>query len=165
MEDDLDRWEARKAQEATEQTQFSVPQSIYLSWIRQELDDEQACMELPFMILVVISFTLMAVLALSQHVVLSVEQAIEQDIMQNANFAFNEYMGHKTLVDVHSFGDFWSWLRLGFVPLVLPRGWGYSERRVPDVTSVFGLSDTAVQAPNAWDFENRYRAPVAGDYL
>ena len=73
MEDDLDRWEARKAQEATEQTQFSVPQSIYLSWIRrllgvlgasgdsdgeanpsctrQELDDEQACMELPFMIL------------------------------------------------------------------------------------------------------------------
>ena len=29
---------------------------------------------------------LLQVLALSQHVVLSVEQAIEQDIMQNANF-------------------------------------------------------------------------------
>ena len=40
--------------------------------------------------------------------------------------------GHKTLVAVHSFGDFWSWLRLGLVPLVLPRGWVYSERRVPD---------------------------------
>ena len=41
--------------------------------------------------------------------------------------------GHKTLVDVHSFGDFWSWLRLGFVPLVLPGAWAHSERHIPDV--------------------------------
>eukprot|EP00439_Symbiodinium_sp_Y106_P045625 s3342_g5.t2 len=107
----------------------------------QELDDEQACMELPFMILK-----------------LSFNSETEGSRECSAR--------HKTLVDVHSFGDFWSWLRLGLVPLVLPRGWVYSERRVPDVTSVFGLSDAdSMQAPNAWDFENRYRAPVTGDYL
>ena len=36
MEDEVaeDRWEESKAQEAVEQSEFSVPQSIYLSWIR-----------------------------------------------------------------------------------------------------------------------------------
>ena len=39
MEDEVaeDRWEESKAQEAVEQSEFSVPQSIYLSWIRRRV--------------------------------------------------------------------------------------------------------------------------------
>mmetsp|Transcript_53689 Transcript_53689/g.125139 ORF Transcript_53689/g.125139 Transcript_53689/m.125139 type:complete len:839 (-) Transcript_53689:163-2679(-) len=161
-------WESEIPKEKEELSEFTVPQSIYLSWIRQELDDEQACLELPFIILVLLSFTFMSVLALSQHVVLSVEQAIENDILNNANFAFSEYMGHKALMDVHSFGDFWSWLRLGFVPLTLSNAWVYSEHRFPDVASAFDLnyaSSPQAQPNDVWNIENRYNIPVSGDYL
>ena len=90
--------------------------------------------------------------------VLSIEQAIEQDIRENANFAFNEYMGHKALDDV---ADFWSWMRLGFLPLVFQPSWNYSESRVRDVASAFQLNTV----PNSsWDMGD-YRIPVAGDYL
>eukprot|EP00438_Fugacium_kawagutii_P030892 Skav215845 [mRNA] locus=scaffold1630:133564:135915:- [translate_table: standard] len=113
------------------------------------------------MILVMVSFTLMAVLTLNQHVVLSVEQAIETDIRDNADFAFNEYMGHKTLQDVHSIADFWSWMRLGFLPLVIQPNWIYSEHRAEDVASAFDLNTV----PNSvWDMDG-YQIPVTGDYL
>ena len=159
----MDGWEAGKTKDTLsfEEQDVTVPQDIYLKWVKQELEDEEACLELPFMILVMVSFTLMAVLALNQHVVLAIEQAIEQDIRENANFAFNEYMGHKTLQDVHSIPDFWSWVRLGFLPLVIQPNWAYSESRTEDVASAFDLNTV----PNSvWDMGS-YQVPVAGDYL
>eukprot|EP00913_Durusdinium_trenchii_P021537 g20239.t1 len=49
-------------------------------------------------------------------------------------------MGHKNFEDVHSYADFWSWLRLGFLPAVFQPAWTYSERRPQDVASVFDLN-------------------------
>ncbi|CAJ1413661.1 unnamed protein product, partial [Effrenium voratum] len=156
-------WKARGTTKTAdfEELEQAVPQKIYLKWVRQELADERACLELPFMIIVMISFTLMAVLALNQHTVLSVEQAIEQDILNNANFAFHEYHGHKKLLDVHSFGDFWSWLRLGMLPRTIQTRWEYSESRARDVSSVFALN---TEPNSTWDFGDRV-VPITGDYL
>ena len=160
----MEKWGESEGAKSTlffDEQDITVPQNIYLKWVRQELEDEEACLELPFMILVLVSFTLMAVLSLNQHVVLSVEQAIEQDIRENANFAFNEYMGHKTLQDVHSVPDFWSWMRLGFLPLVIQPAWMYSEGYARNVASAFQLNTV----PNSvWDM-GTYHIPVAGDYL
>ncbi len=146
----MDAWEGKTKDTLSFEEEVTVPQNIYLKWVRQELEDEEACLELPFMILVLVSFTLMAVLSLNQHLVLSIEQAIEQDILQNANFAFNEYMGHKTLQDVHSVPDFWSWMRLGFLPLVIQPNWMYSEGHARDVLSAFDLN---VVPNTVWDMD------------
>jgi len=147
----MDAWEGGKTKDTLSfEEEVTVPQNIYLKWVRQELEDEEACLELPFMILVLVSFTLMAVLSLNQHLVLSIEQAIEQDIRENANFAFNEYMGHKTLQDVHSVPDFWSWMRLGFLPLVIQPNWMYSEGHARDVLSAFDLN---VVPNTVWDMD------------
>merc|ERR1719265_838278 len=71
------------------------------------------------------------------------------DIMENANFAWSHAFGHKGLVDVHSFGDFWSWTRLGFIPLVVQPSWSYSEEfgsanqdRFGKDCSIYKTSDT-----------------------
>lgn len=150
--------------------ELRVPQWIYLRWVRQELDSESACMELPFTILMLFAFSMMAMLCLAQSEVLSVERAIEEDIVSNANFAFSAYMGHKNVMDAHSFADIWSWLRLGFMPLVIQPSWSYSESRQRDIDSVFEMSyasSKAAREPSAtWAIGSGSRAlPITGDYL
>lgn len=149
--------------------ELKVPQWIYLRWVRQELDSEQACMELPFTIMMLFAFSMMAMLCLAQSEVLSVEHAIEEDIVQNANFAFSAYMGHKGLQDAHNFADIWSWIRLGFVPLVIQPSWSYSESRQRDLESVFDVgyaSSQAAREPSAtWKMDSVKTLPVTGDYL
>jgi len=143
-----------------------VPQKIYLKWVRQQLEDEQACLELPLTILLLFSFSVMAVLSLNQDAVYAVEQAIEQDVIENSNFAFSSYMGHKSFEDAHSFADVWSWLRLGMIPLVVQPSWSYSESRADDVASVFELSRGAFVDPNEqWTMSTGSKLPLTGDYL
>ena len=48
--------------------------------------------------------------------------------MEDANFAFAGAMGNKNLKDVHSVPDFWSWIRLGAMPLIMQNDPVYSER-------------------------------------
>lgn len=147
-----------------------VEEWIYLSWIKKQLDTEQACLELPVTMLLLVVFSTLALLHLKQHVVLSVEQAIEIDIMENANFAFEHAFGNKGIVDVHSFADFWSWLRLGFVPLVIQPSWSYSERYTEDERSLFASTPAAEHVPQgSWSIgafgKGARSLPVAGDYL
>eukprot|EP00930_Biecheleria_cincta_P068429 TRINITY_DN5584_c0_g1_i2.p1 TRINITY_DN5584_c0_g1~~TRINITY_DN5584_c0_g1_i2.p1 ORF type:complete len:887 (-),score=146.00 TRINITY_DN5584_c0_g1_i2:67-2703(-) len=153
---------------AAETEEFSVPQTVYLKYIRQQLDDEIACMELPFTVLLLFSFSMFAILSLSQGRVYSVEQAIHEDIAQNSNFAFSGNMGEKNYDDVHSYPDFWSWVRLGFLPLVVQSSWAYSESRAADVSNVFDLSTSpAVEPSSSWAFGSysSNALPLHGDYI
>merc|ERR1719399_635500 len=74
------------------------------------------------------------------------EHSIEFDLFENANFAFggivpfeNGGMGHKTLFDVNSVADFWSWLSMGLVPLLYNRAWDVNEVR----SNVLSVCDSA----------------------
>merc|ERR1719486_978692 len=57
--------------------QNGVKMGIYTSWIREELDKEEACMELPFTITMLVAFSLMATFHLRQDSVMIVENAIQ----------------------------------------------------------------------------------------
>lgn len=141
---------------------------MYLKYIRKELDDEIACMELPFTVLLLFSFSMFAILSLNQGSVYSVEQAIHEDIAENSNFAFSGYMGEKNYDDAHSYADFWSWIRLGFLPLVVQSSWAYSESRAADVSNVFDLSASpAVEPSSSWAFGSygSNALPLTGDHL
>ncbi len=73
--------------------QEGVVEKIYANWLKKELDDESACIELPFTILILLGFTILGTMRLRQHEVFAVEQAIAQDILENANFAWENAVG------------------------------------------------------------------------
>ncbi|CAE7240233.1 pkd2 [Symbiodinium sp. KB8] len=150
--------------------EFAVPQKVYLKWLRQQMDVERACLELPFTIALLCIFGAFAIIGLSQDRIYRVQHAIHEDIAANANFAFSRYQGHKNYEDVHGIEDFWSWLRLGYLPLVVQPVWSYSEGRDIAVASVFDLSAGPVSEPNQTWRLNAFGSgsqplPISGDYL
>lgn len=99
----------------------------YLGWVKSELETEAACLEMPFTFVLLLSFSMLALMHLKQDRTFTVEGAWKFDLEENANFAWSHNFGHKTVHDVNSIPDFWSWLRVGFLPLVVQHSWGFSE--------------------------------------
>lgn len=150
-----------------EKPQDFVPEGVYIQYVKNELDSESACLELPLTILLLLSFAGLAVFALSQDKVYSVEEAIVFDIQENANFAFAHAFGHKGIFDVNSIADFWSWLRIGLIPLVVQPTWAYSEGWPfgdpphSETNYTLGMG----QSPR-WNFPGYAKpAPITNDYL
>jgi len=168
----VDPLESRSAllKERSSVERAGVPLKIYASWIKEELDKEKACLELPFTIIILASFSILATTHLDQKTVMFVENAISLDIAGNANFAWSNQYGHKSMIDVNSYADFWSWARLGFIPLIAPEvPWLYSEelsKAVPNRTaSGFPLYNSG-NLPPQWDFPGHTQSvPVPNDYL
>eukprot|EP00439_Symbiodinium_sp_Y106_P079159 s167_g17.t2 len=154
-----------------------VAEKIYANWIKEELQKEAACLELPFSVVFLASFAFFALGYLAQDVVMSVENSIETDITENANFAFEAwprmcctiflglegYFGNKVIGDVNSFADFWSWTRLGLLPLVFPEmPYLYSEGLAEAVPEGYNVS----ALPQRWLYPGYEKpAPVQNDYL
>ena len=146
-----------------------VPQSTYLGYIKRELDNENACLELPLTIIMLVSFLTLALFLLNQSQIFAVEEGVFLDIEENANFAWAHNFGHKVIYDVNSVADFWSWFRLGYLPLVVQPKWMYSEAYPPSLGApVFdGTSYTgSPHGPDQWMFSDYERAtPHRNDYL
>lgn len=147
-----------------------VSQTIYVNYIKHELHKEASCLELPFTILLLCSFAVLALAHLGQENITIMETAITTDIVENANFAWAHNFGHKGLHDVNSVADFWSFFRLGLVPL-LTMSWGYSEGlpdAVPDLRGdgVHNTSYDVGALPSQRHFPGQLEAvPVRSDYL
>lgn len=141
--------------------QTGVKQSIFTKWIKQELDSETACLELPLTILLLLSFACLAMAHLGQTTVMKVEDAITVDITQNANFAVAHNYGHKGIHDVNSYADFWSWTRHGLLPLIAnPSPWTYSEELQLAVPYDVGA------LPSRRNFSGYLKpVPIKNDYL
>mmetsp|Transcript_148981 Transcript_148981/g.263435 ORF Transcript_148981/g.263435 Transcript_148981/m.263435 type:complete len:869 (+) Transcript_148981:62-2668(+) len=145
-----------------------VAQKIYLGFIKKELDNEDACLQLPMTILLLISFSALAIMSLGQEKIYAVEEAIEFDIHENANFAFAHYFGHKGMIDVNSYADFWSWIRLGYLPLIIAQSWPYSEPYPGALgdSVMKGTNYNQGALPSKWKFPGYTKpAPVMNDYM
>jgi len=106
------------------------------AYLRKELQEMEACIKLPLVVLLLIVYYLAVYFHWRPETLHGVDNAIRTDITENANFAFNgmnpwttEPFGHKNIHDVHSIADFWSWFNLGLVPLFWPEGWSTQEVR------------------------------------
>lgn len=143
-----------------------VKLGIYTSWLKEELDKEQNCLEMPFTIGLLLAFFFMSLGHLSQPTVMKVERAIREDIAENANFAWAHHFGHKGIFDVNSYADFWSWTRVGFIPLVTAP-WTYSEGLDEAVPQQPGFpSYDSSRLPTHWNMPHAERpVPVNNDYL
>ncbi|CAE7436604.1 pkd2 [Symbiodinium natans] len=100
---------------------------LYLSWLRNELDSEAACLEMPWTMLLLLTFAVTVYMHTRPDFVVVVEGAWKSAIEEGATFAWSENFGHKNVYDVNSLADFWSWLRLGFLPLLVQHSWAWSE--------------------------------------
>lgn len=142
---------------------------LYLRYIKKELDNESACLELPFTFILLLAFSGVAYLHLKQADVLTVESAVTFDIENNANFAWNKHFGHKVIHDVNSIADFWSFFRIGFLPLIVQHDWTYSMSqqvsydmsKPADMAAPFD----AATLPLSWALDSTRSLPVRDDYL
>lgn len=161
---------AEKKEQKPEEDDNSLQLGVYLSWVKNELDSENACLELPFTMVLLISFSCLAYLHLHQDQVLAVEGSLRFDIEENANFAWSHNFGHKTIFDVNSIPDFYSWFRIGFLPLVVQHSWSYSEALpAAYLAANFSQPFDSAELPGQWRLAaygaNSRSVPVRNDYL
>mmetsp|Transcript_60169 Transcript_60169/g.105411 ORF Transcript_60169/g.105411 Transcript_60169/m.105411 type:complete len:1208 (+) Transcript_60169:107-3730(+) len=100
--------------------EYGVPEDTLTKHIQGEIEEaESCCFALPFTLLMVTSYTMVCYGHDSVVPVNAVEDSITFDIEENANFAFSSlWIGHKTIYDVNSHADFWSWMIQGLIPLI-----------------------------------------------
>jgi hypothetical protein len=160
-----------------EQQRRGIPLGHYMTYVKDQVDKENSCLELPMTIILLLSFSALAIMHLKQDKVFAVEGALRFDIEENANFAWSHNFGHKTIFDANSIADFWSWLHLGFLPLVVQHSWSYSEDLQDAYTSLneshpFSTADLpgSYHWPVDADSANKFTGPnvsipIRDDYL
>ncbi|CAD7959625.1 unnamed protein product [Amoebophrya sp. A120] len=101
-----------------------------IEWLQKELDDEQACLTLPCSIGLVVIFSFLVLWHFSVPHQMDISESMTNWVQENANFAIDatNTWGIKGFVDVHNLGDWYSFMRLGFVPLMLTSGYVSSEQ-------------------------------------
>lgn len=144
----------------------------YMAWVKDEVDRENSCLQLPQTIVLLVCFCMLALLHLKQDKVFAIEGALRFDIEENANFAWSHNFGHKVIFDVNSIADFWSWLHIGFLPLVVQHSWGYSEdlQSAYNVLSASGNGTTPYSTDRlpghfGWPDHPNVKIPVRDDLL
>lgn len=97
-----------------------IPLGILHNYVMEEVNETVAFLSLPLTFVLVLSYSFMVMGHVNPAIVRAVQDSIEFDIVDNANFAFDGpgFMGHKAIDDVNSLTDFWSWFNNGFVPLM-----------------------------------------------
>ncbi len=109
--------------------EHKVPQRVLLSYIKSKIEEEDAFKSLPFALLLVVVFALSFLYHDSAKVVKDLEEAITVDMSENAVFGYSApfSMAHKDVHDVDTFADFFSWLRVGVLPLLFFESRAFSE--------------------------------------
>lgn len=115
---------------------IEVPKIHVVKMLKNEIDEEQSCKSLPSTVMLLIVFLVSLALREQSFVIHMLEKSVHFDLNENANFAFggavpfdNGRMGHKSLYDVNTFADFYSWLSMGLTPLLFHDTWDQSEVR------------------------------------
>lgn len=133
--------DALQSQEETMPTEqyvriYGVQYAAVTRYLRKELDETSACLQLPQAFAIFICFFLSVTWHFDYARLHGVDQAITWDIRENANFAFsgilpfeNGRMGHKNIDDVNTIADFWSWMSIGLTPVFWPQSWDVNEAR------------------------------------
>jgi len=133
------------------------------NYLQKELDQEAGFLQIPVIFALFFFFVVATSLHRNTSISNSIENGIRFDIQENANFAFvgvapfeNGRMGHKSISDVNSYEDFWSWLDIGLVPIFFPSGWGVSEPR----TNVAARCTSPLEAigGNGWTTSNNSKS-------
>eukprot|EP00928_Gymnodinium_smaydae_P049401 TRINITY_DN3314_c0_g1_i1.p1 TRINITY_DN3314_c0_g1~~TRINITY_DN3314_c0_g1_i1.p1 ORF type:complete len:944 (+),score=180.84 TRINITY_DN3314_c0_g1_i1:109-2940(+) len=147
-----------------------VPVTGIMAYLKKEIREEKAFLRIPIIFLLFICFVLSMATHRDPHRLAAIEDAFRFDIEENANFAFsgnapfeNGRMGHKSMYDVNSFADFWSWMDLGLTPLFFPESWDVSESRANYAARC--TSPQGALEGSGWRFKANFSSDVGGASL
>ena len=104
-----------------------VPLGQLYKYISSEIEDERNFASIGATMLLIISFVFVASGILRHDEVFAVQDSVWNDLVENANFAYVGPMGNKIFKDAHSVADFWSWMHVGAVPLIVQHQNAWSE--------------------------------------
>jgi len=141
-----------------------VPQSILLRHIQSEIEEEASFRSLPSALFFVFLFAYVLFSHDKAKVVHDVEEAISSDIWENANFAYSSpgFMGFKAIYDLNSYADFYSWMKVGIVPLMLWHERVWSEDLNADAAIAQSHSWSQTFLERAQEFWGSFDPPVFG---
>merc|ERR1719238_20968 len=112
-------------------------------------------MNIPVLALLFVSFVSMVILRTQPSIIHAAQTSIQFDLNENANFAWAGLVpfeagrfGFKTLFDVNTVADFWSWATMGLVPLLFPETWDVNEVR----NNVLAACEFAAAPIAGWGF-------------
>jgi len=111
---------------------LGVPESYLMRHCKEELQKEATIIALPFQLLLIVFYGLMTQIHEVPDAIRGIEMAFEHDITENGNFAFSSpgHIGHKDYRDVNTIPDFWSWMNVGYMPLVIQNTYPMSEAAI-----------------------------------
>lgn len=126
--------------------EHGVPPDVFTEMLDKDVLEEVSCKSMPFTLLLVFAYACVIIENDNASQVNAVEDSIAFDIGENANFAFVGPMGFKSMWDVNSYQDFWSWLKNGLVPLIFVQSRGFSENYFEnDPLSMLNASGASLQ--------------------
>lgn len=100
---------------------YGVPEKLFCEWMEKEMQESESCWSLPFTLLLVISYTGVMVNHHDCITVHSVEHSLVDILEEKMVFAWSgTNIGHKTIYDINSVVDFYSWMNKGFVQELFP---------------------------------------------
>ena len=108
-------------------TSNGIPLGQFYKYVSSEIEDEQNFASIGATMLLIISFVFVASGILRHDEVFAVQDSVWNDLVENANFAYVGPMGNKIFKDAHSVADFWSWMHVGAVPLIVQHQNAWSE--------------------------------------
>lgn len=163
----VDRLNSQKVtSHADTATIIGVHLNVYLDYIKEEIDTERSFLELPWTLMLVASFTVLVLGILQRDTFFGVQDAIENSLVGSARFGWSGHFGHKDIYEVDSISQFWAWMRLGLLPLVVQPSWTYSEPAPSVLESALGSSNFNVTRPVQWHFPGfPSPSPVQNDFL
>eukprot|EP00928_Gymnodinium_smaydae_P084976 TRINITY_DN6826_c0_g2_i1.p1 TRINITY_DN6826_c0_g2~~TRINITY_DN6826_c0_g2_i1.p1 ORF type:complete len:1042 (-),score=231.14 TRINITY_DN6826_c0_g2_i1:33-3158(-) len=107
-----------------------IPLQDLQRYIENVINRNEAFLSLPFTLLFVAAYATMVIVHDDSVVIRSVENSVEFNVIDNANFAWDsDDVGHKNIFDVNSIADFWSWSRKGLLPVLFVQEVGFAESR------------------------------------
>lgn len=135
-----------------------VAQTIIIKWIEKELEEEKACMSIPFIIILLFVFVAMVSSHLAQGEVRGVEQSISNYLSTSPAFGFangDSVVGHKTLDDISTVADIYSWCTQGLMKAIHLETFPVSETVQSSIAAGTKIQERNFPTPS----------PQQGDFL
>lgn len=108
--------------------EHGVRLKVLKEYVEDELERSAACWGLPFTLLLVISYCLVALQHDNAPLVRSVEDSLKYDVEGSMLFTYiGPYAGHKNILDIDSVDEFWSWMNRGLLPVVFAHEHQFAE--------------------------------------
>mmetsp|Transcript_38886 Transcript_38886/g.91562 ORF Transcript_38886/g.91562 Transcript_38886/m.91562 type:complete len:1329 (+) Transcript_38886:201-4187(+) len=161
LEDDVANHAATTITATEIASKHGCPEEHVIGYLRREIEEAESCQSLPFTVLMIVAFTFAIISHDPVVPINSVEDSLMHDIISNANYAYTSpHIGHRDLMNVNSYADFWSWMIHGLIPLMFSQEFPVSEDL--DTSDPTISSRVPEVSPDEWGYVLNYNRMIGG---